>query len=342
MQLIRNILSTLGALFLLTAVGASSAQAEKLPLAGKSLVVYVAFREEEGKALLEAFRQKTGVEYSFLRMPAGEIIARVEAEQAAPRVDVILGGAAENHQFLCSKGLLEKYTSPSAAGIPAAYRDSDGHWTGFYVGPIAIGINEKLWEKDFAPKGVSRPRTLEDLLNPAFKGKITMPDPLSSGTGFTFIASVLQAMGEEKGYAFLQRLHDQVGQFTASGLKPAELTGQGDYPICINFLHDQLLVEMQGKPLASRVPEGAGWEIGAVSMLKNAPDQEAAKAFIDFMLGAEAGRIHSSMTQRLSTRSDVPLPKGAIPLARLPINKNFSFAGAAQARQAILDKWKSF
>ena len=327
---------------LLTGATGAFARAGDLPLAGKNLVVYVAFQEKEGRALLEAFKQKSGVEYSFLRMPAGELLARVEAERGATRADIILGGAAENHEFLCAKGLLEEYVSPLAGGIPSAYRDPHGCWTGFYVGPIAVGLNVERWEKEFAPKGLSRPKSLEDLLNPAFKGEIAMPDPLSSGTGFTFISSVLQAMGEEKGFAFLQGLHGQVGQFTASGFKPAELAGRGDYLICINFLHDQLLIEGRGEPLASRVPDGAGWEIGAVSMLKGAPDQEAAKAFVDFMLGEEAGRIHSGMTERLSTRADVPVPKGAIPLAKLPINRNFSFAEAAEARQAIIDKWAAF
>lgn len=64
-------------------------------LQGKKLLVYVAFHEDEAKPLLEGFKQKTGCEYSLLRFPTGEALARAMEEKTAPKADVFLGGTVD-------------------------------------------------------------------------------------------------------------------------------------------------------------------------------------------------------------------------------------------------------
>lgn len=310
-------------------------------LKGKKLVVYIAFHEQEGKALLEKFKEKTGCEYSFIRMPAGEIVARVTAEKGAPKADFILGGPADAHEAMKANGLLLQYESKTAKDIPTYYQDKEHYWYGMYVGPLAIGVNKDRWDKEFAPKGLKMPKTFDDLLNPAFKGEIIMPDPATSGTGYTLLAALSQAMGQEKAIDYMNKLRPSIAQFTKSGLTPAEKVGQGEYLIAINFIHDQLFVKKQGYNLVSAVPNQAGWEIGAVSIIKGSSNTEAAKAFMDFVLGKEAGQIHADMTQRISTRSDVKVAEGVAKLDEMPINKNYSFDKANKEKKELLAKWKA-
>ena len=139
------------------------------------------------------------------------------------------------------------------------YQDKDGYWYGTYLEVLSIGYNEKRFKEEFEPKGVKAPETLEDLLNPAFKGEIIMPDPRKSGTGNTFISSVLQKMGEEKGWDYLKALKPQVAQFTPSGFTPGQKTGAGEYLICVNFISDQNLVSAKGQKLHSTIYNAAGW-----------------------------------------------------------------------------------
>lgn len=77
------------------------------------------------------------------------------------------------------------------------YQDKDGYWYGTYLEALSVGYNEKRFKEEFEPKGVKAPETLDDLLKPEFKGGNRI-DPRKSGTGNTFISSVLQSMGEEK------------------------------------------------------------------------------------------------------------------------------------------------
>ena len=156
---------------------------------------------------------------------------------------------------------------------------------------LSIGINKEKWNKEFADKNIPYPNNLKDLLNPAFKGEIVMPNPNLSGTGYIFLASVIDAMGEEKGREYLKALNAQVGQYTESGFSAAEKTGLGEYLICIDFLSDQSLVSSFGYSIESNVYERAGWTLVPVSLIKSEQTKPYAKEFIDFCLTKEAEEI---------------------------------------------------
>lgn len=54
-----------------------------------------------------------------------------------------------------------------------------------------------------------------------------MPDPNSSGTAYTMLATLVQVMGEEKGLAYFKNLHKNVNQYTKSGIAPVQAVGSG-------------------------------------------------------------------------------------------------------------------
>ena len=63
------------------------------------------------------------------------------------------------------------------------------------------------------------PTSWQDLLKPEYKGKLVMPNPASSGTGYLHVASILQMMGEEKGWAYLDALDKNMEQYIKSRLE---------------------------------------------------------------------------------------------------------------------------
>lgn len=310
-------------------------------LKGKKLAVYVSFHEDMGKKLIQMFEEKTGCEVSYIRMPTGEAVTRIMAEKDDPKADIFIGGTADAHEVMNEKGLLEKYESKSEEGISKDLLDKNGVWKGLYVETLSIGVNTERFKKEFETKGIKMPTTLEDLLNPAFKGEIIMPDPNSSGTGITFVASVLNAMGEEKGLDYLKKLKPNVAQFTKSGFTPAQKVGTGEYLISVNFLADQLIIKNSGFPLESNVYDKAGWSIVPVSKIGKAKNKEAAEAFIDFVLTKEAGDALVEISNAVSTREDVTAPKGGKKLTELPINKDFNFLEAAKNKKSILEKFNA-
>lgn len=347
-KLLTVILSGIMTLSLLSGCGnkAASSSSEQgkdgFPnLKGKKLVVYVVFHEEEGKRLLEMFKEKTGCETSYMSIPTGEALTRAIAEKDAPKADIFLGGPADVHEALKSKGVSEKYVSKTAKDIPDQYKDKDGFWTGMYVGPLAIGLNKDRWEKEFKNKGLKKPETYEDLLNPAYKGEIIMPDPATSGTAYAFVSTLAQSMGEDKAFDYLQKLKGNVAQFTSSGFAPVQKVGAGEYLLCVNFIEDQLLVKKSGFPVESIIPKNTGWQVGSVSVIKNGPNSEAAKAFMDFVLSKEAGDLQTDLTQATSTRDDVRTPEGGKKAAELTIFKEYDAKKAAADKAKLVTRWKT-
>ncbi|MDO4179350.1 MAG: ABC transporter substrate-binding protein [Phascolarctobacterium sp.] len=307
-------------------------------LKGKKLVMYVSFHEDTAKGLSELFKKKTGAEVSFIRLPTGEAIARMTAEKAAPKADVWLGGTSDGHAKMKADGITMPYASKNANMIPAEYRDKDSYWHGLYLETLAIGYNEGRFKKEFEPKGIKAPTKLEDLLNPAFKGEIITPDPRKSGTGFTFLSSIEQSMGD-KAWDFLGKFKANVAQFTPSGYTPAQKCAAGEYLITVNFVADQTLASNKGQKIISTIYPNAGWSVVPVSKMNNKANDEVAKAFIDFCLTKEAGEIISKSTNAIACNPEVAAPAGQKPLKELNLFKAYDFAKAASVKKELTDKF---
>lgn len=144
-------------------------------LKNENLVVYVAFNEDEAKVLLDGFKEKTGCNYTFLRYPTEELADKINSQKTLGEADIFLGGTADAVELLKMNDCLEKYTINSSSEIPIEYMDSDGYWIGLYVEALSIAINEDRWNKEF--KDVEKPKTIEELVNPKFKGEIVLADP---------------------------------------------------------------------------------------------------------------------------------------------------------------------
>lgn len=303
------------------------------------LIVYVNFHEEEAKRLLDLFSYQTDIDYTYLKMSSQNTNKRVISELENPRADIILGGPADNHQLLADMNLLKSYKSAESDKIPKQFKSDANFWTGIYLGPLSIAVNESLWQNEFSNTALEKPKRYIDLLNPAFRGQIVMPDPHTSGTAFTFIASIIQLWGEEKAKKYFSRLDKNVALYTENGFTPARMAALGDYMIAVNFLHDQKLMLRNGFNLSYNIPALAGWEIGCVSIIKNSPNPKAAEKFIDYILSKEAALLHQELTERISTRKDIEIDGEYIDIFDYNINEEYDIFKAAKNKREYLKIW---
>lgn len=84
-----------------------------------------------------------------------------------------------------------------------------------------------LNRKVLQDKGAAIPTSYEDLLDPQYKGLISMPSPASSGTGYMFLRQLVNEWGEEA-FAFFERFSENVLQYTSSGSGPVNALVQGE------------------------------------------------------------------------------------------------------------------
>lgn len=312
--------------------GAAMAQA-KTPL-----IVYTALETDALKLFKDAFeKENKDIEIKWVRDSTGIITAKILAEKANPQADVIAGVAATSLALFAKEGMLMPYEPKGFSALDAQYSDQarPPSWVGMDVFAAAICFNTIEAAKQNLPK----PETWKDLIKPIYKGKITMPNPASSGTGYLDVAGWLQMWGEVEGWKYMDALHENIGQYVHSGSKPCRQAGAGEFPIGISFEFRAHQVKKSGAPIDMIFPkEGLGWDIEASAIMKTTKKPEQAKRFADWMVSKEAQTINSQWWAIL-TLPGVAKQLDGIPAnyASLLIKNNFNWA--SENRERILAEW---
>src|SRR5262249_1376963 len=194
--------------------------------ASGKISVYSALNESTNNAFVEAFKKSVpGINVELLPLAAaGELQTRIRTEKDSPKGDVFIGGSSEFHSPLGADGLLLPYMSPNAANVAPIYKDREGMWTGWDIGIFGFGLNTDRFSKDL--KDLKQPTSWDDLLNPAWKGHLTLPDPVKTGGGYIFIATQIfrfavgvtattptadqYAGAEDKAMDYMKKLHSNI------------------------------------------------------------------------------------------------------------------------------------
>ncbi len=315
---------------LITAVFVSSGECQK------KFLLYSALLEYPQTRLLAAFEEETRIKGEYLRMSTGELVARVLAEKKNPKADIIIGLSSETIDAIKGEGVVLPYPVPARKDIKPKFYDDKGHWHGFALGALAIGVNTRRWKDKFGTQAY--PATWPDLLNPAFKGEVILASPLHSGTAYTFVATILQGMGKEKGWEYLENLHKNVAHYTTSGAAPARSVAAGEFALAMTFGYDQVQIARGGYPLKIIYPPKSGPEIMAVSIINNGPNTAVAKEFANWMLEKKAQQLYTDLTSQGPVRAGVLLPPEATSVEKLDL-VDYDFKWAAENREQIIKEW---
>ncbi|MEG2047261.1 MAG: putative 2-aminoethylphosphonate ABC transporter substrate-binding protein [Comamonas sp.] len=282
-------------LALLTAAACSLLGAAGQALAAKTeLLVYSALEADQIKAYKVGFEKAhPEIELKFVRDSTGIITARLLAEKANPQADVIWGVAATSLMLLDKQGMLAPYAPKNLAKVRSTMRDAAATptWVGMDLWSSAVCFNTVEAQKRKLPAVTS----WADLTKPEFKGTLTMPHPASSGTGYLMVAAWLQMMGEDKGWAYMDALHQNMGVYTHSGSKPCRQAGAGEFPVGLSFEYRANKTKKDGAPIDIVFPkEGLGWDVEATAIMKTSKKQDAAKALADWAVTPEANQLYAA------------------------------------------------
>ncbi|MDR0389370.1 MAG: ABC transporter substrate-binding protein [Spirochaetaceae bacterium] len=296
------------------------------------LTVYSALPDQEIPTYFNAFEQDTGIHVNYVRLSAGEMMARIAAEKNNPQASVMHGGSSDTYVAAGKEGLLTPYQSPELVNIPSQYHDADGVWNPIYVGAIAFVCNTD-WFKE---NSMSLPTSWADLIKPEFRGQISMAHPATSGTSYTILATLIQLFGEEGAFNYLRQLNANVRQYTKAGAAPPQEAALGEAAIAITFSHDGLKPKVEGYPVELVFPsEGTGYEVGGVALIKNGfeKEQENAKRFIDWFMSVRCQELYiDSGSNRLPVNTKAKYTPGLVSLDELHIiNYDAVWAGQNKA-----------
>lgn len=304
------------------------------------LTILMTPQEDFCRAIAEAFEKETGIKTSFIRMSSGEALARLRAGKDSPEFSVWWGGPADGYIAAANENLLQKYVPPTAAKIPANYKDSDGIWHGIYAGTLGFASNTKL----LAEKNLKAPESWADLLKPEFRNQVAMAHPGLSGTAYTALATqmMLNGKNEDKGMAYFRELHRNIVQYSKTGAAPVQVVGRGEAMVGIVFSHDTIAGIEEGYPLKLTFPsEGTGYEIGGVALIKGAKEPVEAKRFIEWSLTATAQNIGPTVkAYQLPTSPDAKVSDKAIPLNQVK-TVAYDFQWAGDRKKDLVEKFQT-
>jgi iron(III) transport system substrate-binding protein len=272
-----------------------------------------------------------------VRDSTGVITAKLLAEKANPRADVIMGVAATSMAIFANEGMLHAFAPNGLNRIAPQFRDANNppYWVGMDVWGATICFNTV----EAAKRNIPKPDSWRDLTKPVYKGQVVMPHPASSGTGFFDVTAWLQTFGEAEGWKYMDALHENIAQYMHSGSRPCASAANGEYVVGISFEYRANREKAQGKPIDLVFPkEGLGWDLEAIGIVRGTKNLSAAQRLMEWAISNEAMALYAK------NFAIVAVPALSQPLPNVPADyagrlvKN-DFGWAAKNRDRILAEW---
>ena len=244
------------------------------------VVVYGSVPPQSMEGLHQAFKKKYGIEIEYWRGSSTQVSERALTEWRAgkPAFDVVEGNRGVQ-LIMKDDGLFAKFIPPASEKFPARFKEKDNLITPWRVLPISILYNTEL------VKAADLPKTLDDLLNPKWSGKVSIPDPTRHTTTAQFFWNLRRK--EFKGDKWLDYVRALAKQnpVMVDSLAPVTTTViKGEAPLGITYIKyvKQYKGPVDYVPMDRYLTDPNYLSLGAKSTRAN-----AAKLYIDFACSAE-------------------------------------------------------
>ena len=302
------------------------------------LTVYTALENDQLQPYKQAFEaDNPDIEIVWQRDSTGVITARFLAEKDNPRADAIWGLAATSILIFDQAGLIQPYTPKGANALKPALRSSAEPmvYTGVEAFLALLCVNAAEQKKAGAPM----PASWADLTDPKFRNQIVMPHPASSGTGYMQVVSWIKSMGEDKAWAFMDQLHQNIAAYLHSGSAPCVQAARGERIVGIGLDMRGVREKSQGAPLELVVPkEGLAWDLEAMAIVKGTKNLAAAQRLADWSVTRKASEMYSKY-YAVVAHSEVNTLPANYPTTAPAAMTAMDFAFMAQNRERILAEW---
>lgn len=293
----------------LAALGAGCDRSADRP----EVVLYSSVDDALLRQVVEAYEAESGVDVRIVgdteATKTTGLVQRLIAEREHPRADVWWSSEAMGTVRLADEGVLEPYTSGAGADIPGgwpeAMRGRDGLWYSFASRARVLVYNTQRLPEAEAP------RTLAELTDPKWRGRVGMARP-EFGTTRGHMAALLHADGPEAFRAWLEAMKANGLRLYDGNATIVRAVAQGEIDVGLTDTDDVWAGQRNGWPVAAaferRADEdgsaGAVRSRGALLMpntvakVRGGPNPERAGALIDFLLSERSERMIAETESR--------------------------------------------
>jgi iron(III) transport system substrate-binding protein len=266
------------------------------------VVIYGTVVPQVMSQIEKGFEAKYGIKTEYWRADATKVIDRVLTEwrSGRPGFDVVIGargplalGKPEN--------IYAKFAPASAANFPAKFKDRDGQQTAWRVTPVGVLYNTEL------VKSADVPKSLDDLLDAKWQGKITMPDPSRHASTAQLLWNLEQIKGE-KWMDFVKGLAKQRPMLLESYSTVPNAIVRGESLLGITYV--QYAGQTKG-PISFAPIDKIFADPSDAALSAKAANSNAAKAFIEYLCSSEGQKKIAETGEFVLHPGIYPAIKGA-------------------------------
>jgi iron(III) transport system substrate-binding protein len=255
------------------------------------------------KPLTEGFMKRyPGAKAASVHFSGAAIITRIDSESRAGKAisDVVLSGQL-GVLALIDKKVAARYRSPEREFYREGFKDKQGLWTAYMTNVMVSPYNTRQVKKD------ETPRAVEDLLQPRWKGKLTM-----DSQSYVWFGTMMQYLGEESGLLFMKRLNEQNISHQRGRRLMTQLVAAGEFDMAVETnLNSVLTLSRQGAPLSFAPMQPYFLSPSLVFMSASAPRPYTAALFIDYLLSEEGQKVIVT-TNRMPAHTKVKSPESQL------------------------------
>jgi thiamine transport system substrate-binding protein len=219
---------------------------------------------------------------------AGALTNKLVLTKDDPTGDAVFGIDNTFGSRAIDEGVLAPYAPrlPDGAADYALEGDHDHDLTPVDTGNVCVNVDD-TW---FADHGIPEPKTLDDLVKPAYKNLFVTPGATTSSPGLAFLLATIAAYGEDGWQDYWSRLMANGTELTQGWSDAYEVDftqggGHGDRPIVLSYdSSPAFTVDGQGGTTTSALLDTCFRQVEYAGVLAGAQNPDGAEALVDFML----------------------------------------------------------
>lgn len=297
----------------------------------EKLTVYTSHKEEVYQPIIREFEERTGIFVEVRQGGTLELFSEIAENTEEENCDIIFGGGIEN--YIAYQDYLEAYKVSDEEMIDQQYCCAGHEWTAFSVLPIVFIYNNKLVYPEAAPK------TWGELQTQQWKGKVSFADPRTSGSSYTALCTMIQALGGEEDAVlgtFAQVLDGRTADSSGDVL---EEVNSGGMLVGVTLEDTAREWISQGADFSFLYPEdGTSAVPDGAAIIKGAPHGDNAQKFMDFIVSYDVQKFLADVLFRRTVRTDVKPPDMEEKVNEMQVLW-YDVEWAVQEKDNILAKW---
>lgn len=266
------------------------------------LIVFTSHKEDIYEPIIKEFEDRSGIWVQVVQGGTNELLEQIVVNGEYGCADVMFGGGVDSLSVY--EDYFEPYQTSQYEKLDGRYASKNDSYTVFSKLPIVFVYNEKLVIK----AGI--PRSFNELLQYRWKGRVAFANPVSSGSSYTALTTMLQVLdGEMSEREVIQSFLDILdGDICENSGDVIDLVISGEKIIGITLESAALKKIKAGESIGIIYPsDGTSTVPDGCAIIKNAPHKKNAQLFVEFIVSDDAQHLLEERLDRRSVRKDIEI-----------------------------------